>query len=105
MSVRSSAGPVSLPCCWKAKAPSRPFLTHDAPMWNAVEPGLRRRVAEAGESRSTRDQVESTLLELLPSGRTEMKDVAKERSDGRVRTASLRLGQGGPRAPRISLLR
>ena len=77
-----------------ARDASRPFLTHDAPMWNAVEPGLRRRMAEAGESRSSRDQVESALFELLPSGRTEMKDVAKELGMG-IRTLQRRLASEG----------
>lgn len=69
---------------------SRPFLTHNAPMWEAFEPTLRRRMAEADESRSTSEQVEAALFELLPSGRTEMKDVAKELGVG-TRTLQRRL--------------
>ena len=48
---------------------ARPFLTHNARMWEAFEPGLRRRQAEANELRPIREQVELALFELLPSGR------------------------------------
>lgn len=61
-----------------ARDASRPFLTHNARMWEVFEPALRRRMADAGRSRSTREQVEVALFELLPSGRTEIKDVAKQ---------------------------
>lgn len=67
-----------------------PFLTHNARMWEAFEPNLRRRMAEASEARSTREQVEGVLFELLPSGRTEMKDAAKELGVG-ARTLQRRL--------------
>lgn len=69
---------------------SRPFLTHNEPMWEAFEPTLRRRMAEADETRSIREQVQSALYELLPSGRTEMKDVARELGIG-PRTLQRRL--------------
>lgn len=68
----------------------RAFLTHDAGMWETFEPGLRRRMNEALEKRSIREQVETALFELLPSGRTEMKDVAKELGMG-TRTLQRRL--------------
>lgn len=63
---------------FEARDGGRPFLTHNARMWEVFEPALRRRMADAGQSRSTREQVEVALFELLPSGRTEMKDIAKE---------------------------
>lgn len=69
---------------------SRPFLTHNARMWEAFEPGLRRRMAEADKARSTSDRVEAALFELLPSGRTQMTDVAKELGVG-TRTLQRRL--------------
>ncbi len=72
----------------------RPFLTHNARMWESFEPGLRRRMAEASETRSIREQVQSALFELLPSGRTEMKDVAKELGVG-TRTLQRRLSTEG----------
>lgn len=73
-----------------ARDASRPFLTHNEPMWEAFEPSLRRRVAEADEARSTREQVEVALCELLPSGRALMKDVSKELGMG-TRTLQRRL--------------
>ncbi len=73
-----------------ARDASRPFLTHNAGMWEAFEPSLRRRMSEADEARSTREQVETALFELLPSGRTGMKDVAKELGIG-TRTLQRRL--------------
>jgi AraC-like DNA-binding protein len=75
---------------FSAEDASRPFLTHNARMWEAFEPSLRRRMAEAGESRSTTDQVQAALFELLPSGRTQMSDVAKELGIGQ-RTLQRRL--------------
>ncbi|MEX1366034.1 MAG: AraC family transcriptional regulator ligand-binding domain-containing protein [Nannocystaceae bacterium] len=72
----------------------RPFLTHNVGMWEAFEPGLRRRMAEASEARSTREQVEGVLVELLPSGRTELRDVAKELGVG-ARTLQRRLASEG----------
>lgn len=69
---------------------SRPFLTHNARMWDAFEPSLQRRMAEAEEHRSIREQVQAALFELLPSGRTQMSDVAKELGIGQ-RTLQRRL--------------
>lgn len=68
----------------------RPFLTHNAPMWESFEPALRRRMVEADQGRTARAQVEAALFELLPSGRTQMKDVAKEIGVG-TRTLQRRL--------------
>lgn len=69
---------------------SRPFLTHNERIWESFEPGLRRRMTEAEEAKSTSEQVEAALFELLPSGRTQMKDVAKELGVGN-RTLQRRL--------------
>lgn len=68
----------------------RPFLTHNARMWEAINPALRRRMSEADEERSTSDIVEASLFELLPSGRTQMRDVAKDLGIG-ARTLQRRL--------------
>lgn len=73
-----------------ARDAARPFLTHNAQMWEAFEPGLRRRMAQAEASRSTTEQVQTALFELLPSGRTHMTDVAKELGVG-ARTLQRRL--------------
>lgn len=79
---------------FSAKDASRPFLTHNARMWEAFDPDLRRRMAEADEDRSTGEQVEVALFELLPSGRAQMKNVAKELGTG-VRTLQRRLAAEG----------
>ena len=71
-----------------------PFLTHNAGMWEAFEPSLRRRMAQASEARSSREQVEGVLVELLPCGRTELKDVAQELGVG-ARTLQRRLASEG----------
>lgn len=77
---------------FSAEDGSRPFLTHNARMWEAFEPSLQRRMIEADEHRSISDQVQSALLELLPSGRTQMGDVAKELGIGQ-RTLQRRLAE------------
>ena len=84
--VQSDAYAVS----FHAEDAARPFLTHNVRMWESFEPELRLRMAEGQRGRSTREQVESALLELLPSGRTEMKDAAKELGIG-TRTLQRRL--------------
>ncbi len=56
----------------------RPFLTHDDQMWEFFEPSLRRRMDEARTGASTRARVEHALAELLPSGRTQIEEVARE---------------------------
>lgn len=73
-----------------ARDASRPFLTENAGMWAAFEPGLRKRMAEANEQRSIRERVEVALFELLPSGRAQIKDVARELGVG-TRTLQRRL--------------
>jgi AraC-like DNA-binding protein len=75
---------------FSARDAARPFLTHNARMWEAFEPTLRRRMSEADEERSTAAQVEAALFELLPSGRAKMKDVARELGVG-ARTLQRRL--------------
>lgn len=56
----------------------RPFLTHDDQMWEFFEPSLRRRMEDAKADASMRARVEHALTELLPSGRTQIEDVARE---------------------------
>ncbi|MCB9603073.1 MAG: AraC family transcriptional regulator ligand-binding domain-containing protein [Sandaracinus sp.] len=73
-----------------AQDAARPFLTHNEPMWKAFEPSLRRRMTEAGDTRSTREQVQAALFELLPSGRANAHEVAKELGMG-TRTLQRRL--------------
>lgn len=71
---------------------ARPFLTHNDRMWEAFEPGLRRRMVTASDTVSIRERVESALLELLPSGRAQVTDVAKELAIG-TRTLQRRLAE------------
>lgn len=73
---------------------TRPFLTHDNQMWLAFEPDLRRRMDDARDDLSTRARVENTLLELLPSGRTQIDDVARELALSR-RSLQRRLAEEG----------
>ena len=73
-----------------ARDASRPFLTHNARMWETFEPTLRRRMSQANEQRTTSDAVEAALFELLPSGRTRLQDAAKELGMG-TRTLQRRL--------------
>ena len=55
-----------------------PFLTHDDKMWEFFEPSLRRRMEDAKVDATMRARVEHALTELLPSGRTQIEDVARE---------------------------
>ena len=55
-----------------------PFLTHDDQMWQFFEPSLRRRMEDAKVDAPIRVRVEHALTELLPSGRTQLEDVARE---------------------------
>ncbi len=68
----------------------RPFLTHNARMWEAFEPQLRQRMDEAARVRSTAERVEAALFQLLPSGRAHIRHVAKELGVG-TRTLQRRL--------------
>lgn len=79
---------------FSARDASRPFLTENAGMWETFEPSLRRRMDEARANTSTRERVEAALYELLPSGRTQMKDVARELGLG-TRTLQRRLADEG----------
>lgn len=56
----------------------RPFLTHDDLMWEFFAPSLRRRMEDAKRGETMRTRVEHALNELLPSGRTQIEDVARE---------------------------
>jgi AraC-like DNA-binding protein len=56
---------------------SRPFLTADDAMWEFFAPELRRRLADLDATATTSDRVRAALVELLPSGRGSMGDVAR----------------------------
>ncbi len=72
----------------------RPFLTHDNLMWQSFEPDLRRRMDAAREDLGMRARVENALLEMLPSGRTQIDDVASELAVSR-RSLQRRLSEEG----------
>ncbi len=72
----------------------RPFLTHDNQMWQSFEPELRRRMDAAREDLGMSARVENALLELLPSGRTQIDDVAGELAVSR-RSLQRRLSEEG----------
>jgi len=56
----------------------RPFLTHNDHAWKGFEPMLRQRMEAAAAAQSVAEQVRAVLYELLPSGRTQMSDAARE---------------------------
>ncbi|MEM6928525.1 MAG: AraC family transcriptional regulator ligand-binding domain-containing protein [Myxococcota bacterium] len=71
---------------------SRPFVTTDASMWSFFEPMLRRRLAELDDRATMAERVSCVLLELLPSGRSGIGDVARVLGTS-TRTVQRRLGQ------------
>jgi AraC-like DNA-binding protein len=72
----------------------RPFMTHDDQMWEFFEPSLRRRMGDAKVDASIRARVEHALTELLPSGRAQIEDVARELAVSK-RTLQRRLSEEG----------
>ncbi|MEN0067199.1 MAG: AraC family transcriptional regulator ligand-binding domain-containing protein [Myxococcota bacterium] len=61
----------------------RPFLTSDLEMWSFLRPVLDRRLMELEASASTAERVHAALMELLPSGRASVDDVAGSLGVGR----------------------
>lgn len=78
----------------KAQDARQPFLTHDDQMWEFFEPSLRRRMEDARAAESIRHRVEHALVELLPSGRSQIEDVARELAVSK-RSLQRRLSQEG----------
>lgn len=72
----------------------RPFRTTDAAMWAFFEPVLERRLAECDARTSMRERVRAALFELLPSGRSELGDLARTLGAS-VRTVQRRLADEG----------
>jgi AraC-like DNA-binding protein len=72
----------------------RPFLTTDASMWAFFESALERRLRECDARTSMRERVRAALFELLPSGRSELRDVARAIAVS-TRTVQRRLGGEG----------
>lgn len=73
---------------------SRPFLTANERMWDFFEPELRRRLSELDRDSSTSDRVRAALVELLPTGSSEMSDVARSLAIS-TRTLQRRLQEEG----------
>lgn len=55
----------------------RPFLTESIPMWNVFEPNLRQRLSQLEVDAGLRQRVHAALLDMLPSGRTSVAEVAQ----------------------------
>ncbi|MEM9713043.1 MAG: AraC family transcriptional regulator ligand-binding domain-containing protein, partial [Actinomycetota bacterium] len=72
----------------------REFLTTDPVMWSFFEPVLRRRSADLDERTSTAERVGAALVELLPSGRSQVGHVASALGAS-ARTIQRRLGEEG----------
>ncbi len=73
---------------------ARPFLTVNDAMWEQFEPSLRTRLAEVDADASTTERVRAALLELLPAGRTGMRDVGRSLAMS-TRTLQRRLAAEG----------
>lgn len=56
----------------------RPFLTHDAKIWNFFEPMMKHRTEDSLLKATLREQVERVLMENLPNGRGKISDVAEK---------------------------
>ena len=63
--------------CFSAQDALRPFLTDSLPMWNAFEPGLRKRLSALDAQASTAERVRGVLLETLPAGVSSIEAVAQ----------------------------
>ncbi|MEO0740495.1 MAG: AraC family transcriptional regulator ligand-binding domain-containing protein [Bacteroidota bacterium] len=55
----------------------RPFLTADAEAWRFYEPVLQERLADLEQGASLTERVHATLVEMLPSGRGAVDEVAQ----------------------------
>jgi len=72
----------------------RPFLTHNPDLWAMIAPQLDAELSQALASRAIGDQVKGILKRMLPGGRPEMKDVARELCLS-ARTLQRRLSEDG----------
>lgn len=74
-----------------AEDASRPFLTANDSMWEFFEPYLNKRLADLEENVPFSDRVCGALLEMLPSGRSSLAEVARSLAMS-TRTLQRRLG-------------
>jgi AraC-like DNA-binding protein len=73
---------------------TRPFLTASEAMWTHFEPLLRKRLADIDADATTEDRVRAALIELLPAGRSSVRDVGRSLAMS-PRTLQRRLGDEG----------
>lgn len=71
-----------------------PFLTANASLWKAFEPGLRKSLAEMEASATVSERVRAALLESLPSGQSSVVLVAGRLAMSK-RTLQRRLSEEG----------
>ena len=55
-----------------------PFITENEKMWNFFEPELGKRLSDMDSDVDFADRVQSSLMELLPSGQSSIDDVANK---------------------------
>jgi AraC-like DNA-binding protein len=74
--VRLERGPSDV-LTFSEQDAARPFLTADDRLWAVFEPELRRRLDRFEAETTASDRARSALLELLPSGRASLDEVAR----------------------------
>ncbi len=62
---------------FSARDAARPFLTEDATMWEFFEQGLSRKLSQLDSDATTTQRVHSILLEMLPSGHSNIDEAAQ----------------------------
>ncbi len=55
-----------------------PFITENENMWNFFEPNLRKRLTDLTSEKTFAEKVQAILLELLPSGESNIDEVARK---------------------------
>lgn len=58
------------------KDATRPFLTEDAGMWQFFEKDLKKKLSDLNNKATTAQRVKSVLLEMLPSGKSTIKEAS-----------------------------
>ncbi|RIJ13487.1 AraC family transcriptional regulator [Pseudomonas sp. 91RF] len=61
---------------FSAEDAARPFLTENLSMWQFFEPELQMRLSMLETGASIRERVKGALLDMLPSGRSNIQDVS-----------------------------
>jgi len=79
---------------FSASDAKRPFFTANEGMWSFFEPALRKHLDQNDRELTLSNRVQSTLLELLPTGRTSMLDVSRKMAVS-PRTLQRKLQQEG----------